>query len=168
MQLTALIATHSPNCNSQPQLLAHQESWTFIARDREQRDVWNNALVQAIKEATHTATSDGDDDGVVPGNVLGTSAENVRGGVLFCCYVFLWAFAAVLCAATFCANGHPGWPRSFSQSVWCCSVLCRVLIFRRSTCFLSTTAGNTADRTVRDVQAASEYRSMRVKETKEF
>lgn len=38
----------------------HQESWTFIARDREERDLWTNSLVHAIHEAAAFGQDDMD------------------------------------------------------------------------------------------------------------
>ena len=52
-----------------------QDSWVFSTRDRAQRNVWITALVDAIKQTGHTATSDGAD--VVSDEISAVEAGNV-------------------------------------------------------------------------------------------
>ena len=52
-----------------------QDSWVFSTRDRAQRNVWITALVDAIKQTGHAATSDGAD--VVSDELSAAEAGNV-------------------------------------------------------------------------------------------
>ena len=62
-----------------------QGSWTFTARDREERDMWIDALVHAIPAAAATFG----EDKTLPGGDLATSVGNVSEMDVFFSRVFI-------------------------------------------------------------------------------